>query len=390
MAKKYISLLLSILFFVESTCFAAGLSQKTLQNDLAYYKKLSAQKNFSPTDRSSLLTRIETKYKDSSVDLAPLKSEMEKLKADPRAPAGETTPKEKILAAVSEPSRAQPPEATYKDYVIQAGDILAVSVLPAQELSREVVVQPDGNIAFPLIGSLLAKGSTSRELEIKLRANLKKYVANPTIKVTIKKFSGMQILITGEVKAVGSFNYTEKVKLMQFISSIGGFTNDANRQAIKIYRGTQDKRTTFTVNIEDMINSGDFSRDFVLEPGDIIEVPKGNPKVSILGDVRNPGYYEHKENMRLLELVSLAGGFTDEANLGKITIINEKDTASPKKIREVNLKNVLSGKQPDILIEKGDTVYFPKKSIASANWFVNNVMPWLTLISLVIVIRGGV
>jgi polysaccharide export outer membrane protein len=252
-----------------------------------------------------------------------------------------------------------------------------------------VMVQPDGNIAFPLIGSVSAKGNNSVQLASALQASLRKYVTNPKVKVTVKKFSGMQIFVTGEVRSVGSYNYNENLKLLQFISSIGGFTSEANRQAIKIYRGSQDKRKTFTVNIEDVINSGDLSKDFVLQPGDIVEVTKGSAKVAILGDIRSPGYYDLKENMRLLELISLAGGFTDNAKIGKVSIINEYDINTPKKVREVNLNKILAGKQDDVAIKKGDTVYIPKTNIASANWFLSNIMPWLSLISVVFVLSGN-
>jgi polysaccharide biosynthesis/export protein len=507
---------LCALLFIGNV-WAVTLSKKTLQDDLNYYRKVSSQQNLNANDRYHILFRIETKYKSSKVDMAPLMQEFSKIKTtevsapnvvgsvskietqetndesrilvtaenvkrsnyfllkDPepgrpqklvldlygvkedlsealknipldkgifsdvrteqferepnyivrvealmreirpykvvrqqndlwviigsktdekkqavsgtpdRAPE---TPKEKILAKALETPKPVIEEDSFKDYQIEPGDILAVSILPAQELSREVIVQPDGNIAFPLIGLISAKGKTAKELGSMLQTSLKKYIANPKVKVSVKKFSGMQIFVTGEVRSVGSYNYKENLKLLQFISSIGGFTNEANRQAIKIYRGAGDKRKTFTVNIEDIISSGDLTKDFILQPGDIIEVPKGNAKVSILGDIKTPGFYELKENMRLLELVSLAGGFTETAKISKISIINEFDASTPKKVREVNLNRILSGKDDDVPINKGDTVYIPKKNIATANWFLNNIMPWLSLISLILVLSG--
>ncbi len=47
----------------------------------------------------------------------------------------------------------------------------------------------------------------------------------------------------------------------------------------------------------------------------------------------------------------------------------------------------MSGKtQLDKKLEPGDIVFVPKKTLASGQWFVNTVLPWLTLISLVFVI----
>ena len=275
------------------------------------------------------------------------------------------------------------------DYRIESADILGVTVYPSDELSREVVVQPDGNISFPLIGSAQAQGLTIKQLENSLMQQLGRYISAPEVSITVKQFSRRQIFITGEVKGVGAYNYKENLRLMEFISSIGGFTDSANRKEVKIYRGPATKRQTHIVDVEEIVKSGDFSKDFLLESGDIIEVLKGQAKISVLGDIRSPGYYDYKENMHLIELVSIAGGFSDTAKLNQVCIIR-KISENKQTVVKVNFNKILSGKQKDVLIQSGDTVFFPKGNFASANFFLNNILPWLTLITLVIAIRGGI
>jgi len=276
-------------------------------------------------------------------------------------------------------------KATTAAYRIETADILGITVSPADELSREVVVQFDGTIPFPLIGTANAKGLTPRQLEDNLKQSLARFISNPQITVTIKQFSRRQIFVTGEVHSVGSFSFRENLRLMEFISSLGGFNDNANRREIKVYRGSTDKRNVITVNVEETIRSGDFSKDFLLQPGDIVEVPEGRLRIAILGDVRNPGYLDYKENMQLLELISQVGGFTETAQIAKISILREEKNGE-KKVTFVNLKDILSGKSPDVPVRHGDTVYVPRRGIATANWFLSNIMPWLSLISLVLVI----
>lgn len=272
-------------------------------------------------------------------------------------------------------------------YLIDDGDILGVSIYPAEELSREVVVQLDGTIPFPLIGSAKARGLTTKQLEVGLSQNLGRYISTPQVTVTPKQFSRKQIFITGEVKGVGAYNFKENLRLMEFISSIGGFTDSANRKEVKIYRGPPTKRQIHTVDLEDIIKSGDFSRDFLLEPGDIIEVSKGAAKVAILGDIRSAGYVDYKENMHLVELVSQAGGFNDSAKITEISIIHQSADNKPTGVTKVDLNKILSGKKKDVIIQSGDTVFIPKGGLASANYFLGTIMPWLSLFTLLLVLK---
>ena len=174
----------------------------------------------------------------------------------------------------------------------------------------------------------------------------------------------------------------------------GGFTNNADRRNVKVYRGPATKRQTHTIDLDTIIKSGDFSKDFLLEPGDIIEVPKGQARVAVLGEVRTPGYYDYKDDLKLVELLSLAGGYTDTARITDISVIagekNKAATDGGKKVVKVNLSRILTGVQRDIPIATGDTIYIPKKSLASANWFISNILPWLSLLSIILVLRSGV
>lgn len=399
-----IAAILSLLLCLPPSGSAAG-GASNLQHDLAYYRKISAQKNLNANDRYYILLRISAKYDGTPVDLAPLKAEIKSLGiASPEtySPQNSTPPSAPPRHQVSRPAPATPALATpavpsagsytasasSDSYTIDTGDILSVAVYPTEELSRDVVVQKDGSITMPLAGAVPARGLTTRRLERSIARALGKYVANPQVTITVKQFNRHQLLITGEVRSVGAFDYRENMRLMEFISAAGGFTDAANRREIKVFRGSPASRQVHIVDVEALIRSGDFSRDFVLQPGDIIEVPKGKSRISILGDVHAPGYFDFQEHMRLADLMSQAGGFKETANIKAVTIIRADGTEQGR-TEKVNLKKILSGKQKDVTLNSGDTVYVPRRALASSNLFTNSVLPWLTLLSLVVIISGG-
>lgn len=291
-------------------------------------------------------------------------------------------------APVVDPNRTVGVPSKKYEYRIEPGDVLGINIYPADELSRETPVSPDGNISLPLIGVVAAKGETPENLSEILKKRYAKFISKPDVVVIVKQYAKRHVFITGEIKTTGAFPYKENFRLMELISQAGGFTEKANRREIKVYRGEGPSKKTFLIDIEDIIKSGDFTKDFQLAPGDIVEVPPGARKISVLGDVKNPGNYDYRENIKLIEALSLAGGFSDSAKISQITILRKEGGVT--KTLKVNADDILKGKTDDIPLNPEDTVYLPKKTLSSATWWVQNVMPWLSLISLILIIRAGI
>ena len=80
-------------------------------------------------------------------------------------------------------------------------------------------------------------------------------------------------------------------------------------------------------------------------------------KVYVSGQVKNPGAHRLRNETSLVQLMIIAGGFTDWANQKKILIIR-KEAGKDKRIT-VNYKKIIEGDEPDIAIKRGDTVIVP-------------------------------
>ncbi len=288
------------------------LSEKTLRDDLAYYERISGQKKLNANDRYYILLKIYNKYKDTSVDISPVVKEIKKVKSDF---SHRTSKKVNTQQDV-----AQKETKKQEGYKIEQGDILSIKVYPAEEFSRETVVLQDGTIDFPLVGNIKAKGLTPSQLSKFIEDALSLYVRNPSVSVSIKYFSRRQVFVMGEVVKPGSYEYRDKYRLFDLITTAGGFTQFAGTKNIKVHRGQPQDRKTITVNLDEILRTGDFSKDFILDPGDIVEVPRQPKKVSVIGEVRTPGNYDWKEDMFVLDAVSISGGPTDLAKLSSVKI----------------------------------------------------------------------
>jgi polysaccharide export outer membrane protein len=101
-------------------------------------------------------------------------------------------------------------------------------------------------------------------------------------------------------------------------------------------------------------------KQFIDNPNVSVVVTEANSfKVYVTGEVRTPGVYRLKSETTLLQIIPMAGGFTDWANQKKIMIIR-KEGGKEKRIT-ANYKKILEGDDPksNIVLKPGDTVVVP-------------------------------
>jgi polysaccharide export outer membrane protein len=101
-------------------------------------------------------------------------------------------------------------------------------------------------------------------------------------------------------------------------------------------------------------------KEFIDIPNVSVIVTEANSfKVYVSGQVRNPGVYRLRSKTSLLQLIPMAGGFTEWANEKKILVIR-KENGNEKRMT-LNYKKIVKGKAPDsnIDLKPGDTVIVP-------------------------------
>ncbi|MFA5976307.1 MAG: SLBB domain-containing protein [Elusimicrobiota bacterium] len=288
----------------------------------------------------------------------------------------EVEKKGNLVPRDSRPSQAKPdPAALIKsDQLVQSGDSLYFAVSPAEELSRDLVVDQNGKISIPLIGAIPAAGLSTDELSRKITQELSRYVSSPKVDIFLKQSSNKQVGVSGQVGSPNSYALRPNMRLLDLIALAGGFLPSANKRQIRLLRRSGAERRLILVNAEEALVSGDTSKDVLLEAGDIIEVPRGTTGITIFGQVMRPGSYDYIHDMRMLDLVSLCHGFQDSANLRRITIIRGEPPHQTMTVVRFNsvLRNRSDG---NIKLQPGDVVYVPQRSIWAASAFANALSP---------------
>jgi len=159
------------------------------------------------------------------------------------------------------------------EYRVQPGDVLYISVWREETLQREVVVQPDGAIRFPLAGEVNATGLSLAEIEQRLKAQLSAYIPDPSISVSLLRSFGNRVYVIGRVTKPGEYVLSGSIDVMQALALAGGMTPFAKRNKIKILREENGKQSTFRFNYKEVEKGENLRQNILLMPGDTVVVP---------------------------------------------------------------------------------------------------------------------
>jgi polysaccharide export outer membrane protein len=168
---------------------------------------------------------------------------------------------------------------------LKVGDSLSISVLQDPKLDRNVVVDPSGEIAFPLAGHVRARGLTPQALENILKAKLKPNYKDENLDVTVAVANSPKdipeddlkpkIFITGEVVKPGSYVVRQPTTLMQAIALAGGVSQFAAKRRIQVRRrAAGGDETIFMFNYKAYEAGLDLEGNITLRAGDVIMVPE--------------------------------------------------------------------------------------------------------------------
>lgn len=179
---------------------------------------------------------------------------------------------------------------------IQKNDILSITVTSlSQEASqlyntpnREVVnsdnalggylVNKDGNILFPVLGTIKAEGLTKDKLQQEITRQLvdKKLLVDPIVSIRNLNY---KVTVLGEVAKPLVMNVpSEKINILEAIGFAGDLTLYSDRSNVLIIREENNERTFKLIDLNS--NAIFDSPYFYLQPNDIVYVKPNKTKIN--------------------------------------------------------------------------------------------------------------
>jgi polysaccharide export outer membrane protein len=124
---------------------------------------------------------------------------------------------------------------------------------------------------------------------------------------------------------------------------------------------------TFTINLSELVESGNATNNIILQAGDIVTVPHAGI-VYVLGAVGRPGGFvlaNDRTQMTALKLLALAGGLIRTAKQDHAVIVRKDDQGQQHEVA-VDLKKIMEFQAEDIQLQPSDILYVPNSASKQA------------------------
>ncbi len=188
-----------------------------------------------------------------------------------------------------------------EEYKLQPGDVIQIKVASltptefdffADAGNADIRVDPlltgylldqNGRVTLPYIGSILLQGLTVNEAREKLQEVIAEYLESPTVGVRLVSFD---FTVIGEVTRQGKFSILEnRINILEGLGMAGGLTEFANFERVRIVRTENGVSTTGVVNLlSEKLPSSPY---YYLAPNDVVIIDQLNNKNFRINSSRN-------------------------------------------------------------------------------------------------------
>jgi polysaccharide export outer membrane protein len=161
------------------------------------------------------------------------------------------------------------------EYRVGIPDALAITAPRILEIDGESQrIRPDGKISLRLLGDVKVVGMTAKEIAAKLEVLLSRYYADPKVDVRVVSYESKKYYIYGMAGGVGPRPYTGRDTLFDAVIKAGtNFLSWTSRvRVVRPAHGDTPVRI-IEVDIDKMAKTGDWSKNILLEPDDIVYIP---------------------------------------------------------------------------------------------------------------------
>jgi polysaccharide biosynthesis/export protein len=158
-------------------------------------------------------------------------------------------------------------------YIIQPNDILEIFVYKEPELTRKVLVRPDGCISFPLVQDMQAGGLNPGELKTRIETRLQEFLSAPSVTVIVEAIRSYQVFVVGKVQKPGPIVVEKPVTVLQALAIAGGFQEYAKESEMCVIRTLGKESTVLNFDYREVIKGRRSDQNIYLQSGDVVVVP---------------------------------------------------------------------------------------------------------------------
>jgi len=252
------------------------------------------------------------------------------------------------------------------NYILGVGDELQIKVFGKKTENYNLVIDREGSIYIPELGPFQVRGLTYQQARQDISKFIKRSMIGVETSVSLGKLKTIQVFVLGLAYKPGSYVVSSLSTATQAIKAAGGIDELGSLRHIQIKRNNIIIKT---IDLYDLLISGDTSSDISLKQGDVVFIPLKKKTVSIYGAVKRPAIYELKNEINIDTVLSLAGGLAAE---GEQKVQVTRKTNKGLQLYDIKLNSAESNKTfsmrngDELLVGKSSDVYHNAVTLSGA------------------------
>ena len=301
-------------------------------------------------------------------------------------------------AATQVPYSIAPELLSYKPgpYLIGANDALYITVWDHPELTAPSgpqqqidangrLVSPEGNLFYPYVGEVVAKGRSIEALRSEITDKLRQYIDSPQVDVSVLRFASQRVVVTGAVVKAGPLPITTiPMTVMEAVATSGIDPLNADLSNLTLTRG--GKR--YTLDLDTLNLEQSRLNDVYLKDGDQLYLAYNDRKrIYVMGEVMQPRALSFKtRSMNLSDVLGSVGGVNQNtSNADAIYVIRgaQNSAVEPAKVFQ------LQAGSPSAMalatrfnVQPQDVVFVGPANITRWNRFISQLIPSATIVGI--------
>lgn len=286
-------------------------------------------------------------------------------------------------------------------YRVGPGDTVLVAVYGHPELSiaqyagpafgvpggrlAGLVIDNDGTIQLPLVGTVQVAGKTTNELRGYLEQTLAVFVKEPKVTVQVVFTGSIRYYLLGQFAEPGLKYSDRPLRLLEALS-LGGSVLLERASLRSGYLTRRGKR--LPIDFLRLVREGDLTQNIKLESGDLVMIPdNANEQAFVFGGSvgSNPtgGAVQFiNGRLTLLQALARAGfGFRErvQARLSDVRIIRSRGAQG--ELFVVDAERIMNGEAAPFELAPGDVVFVPTTALTDWNQALEQLLPSLQTVS---------
>ena len=250
------------------------------------------------------------------------------------------------------------------EYIVGPGDELHINIISSNEtFDHSLVISPTGQLLIPSVGMVDCNKLKLSQLVKEIKREIRSWSTNVRINVELTNIREFRVLVLGQFDNAGYFIVTPMTKVSDLFNQIKTEHNQKAKEAIKVNKESSFSETfgmrsriavddfynrklgleeepdndlshlskrnilifrgkdTIKVDLEKFKVNGNQELNPYVQQEDVIKIPYAKRFFTVHGGVQKPGKYEYKSEDKILDAVTIAGGFHPDAVLDSISLI---------------------------------------------------------------------